>query len=89
MFLDDEKPRVVSCPTDKIIQTSEDKVAVSWEPVIFKDNAGDDKLMIIPPGQTNNSEFYKGGIYPILYTATDGKNPSVECFFTITVTCKY
>lgn len=55
---------------------------------MFKDNAGDEKLKILQPGQKNNTEFNRGGNYVIVYSATDGRNPRVECVFTISLTCK-
>jgi hypothetical protein len=69
------------------VATKHDKVVITWEPVIFKDNAGDNKLTIIESDR-NNTEF-RSGTYIISYTATDGKNPEARCLFTITVTCKY
>ena len=62
-------------------------MVVSWGPVIFKDNAGEDKLTII--GSKKNNTELTSGTYNIAYTATDGKNPQANCVFTVTVTCKY
>ena len=78
---------MISCPKDKIVATKHDKEVVTWGPVIFKDNAGDNKLTII--GSDRNNTKFGSGTHIISYTATDGKNPQAQCLFTITVTCKY
>ena len=78
----DALPPVFSkCPTDTIINNNKLTI-VNWTSPAVTDNCGIPSLALnFPSGST-----FPVGITKVIYTATDAKNNSSSCNFTITVT---
>ncbi|XP_022091528.1 sushi, von Willebrand factor type A, EGF and pentraxin domain-containing protein 1-like [Acanthaster planci] len=80
---DREAPRVIYCPDNIEVESSERQTNVDWTVPTFKDNSGEPVKLTFnrPPG----SYFSWGVAEPIWYRAEDGAGNRVFCNFTVSV----
>lgn len=81
-FVDAEKPRVLSCPTNVTLFTSKNPVRVMWTTPTFKDNF--DPFPSIQ-SSLNPGSMLHWGIYKNVYTATDKAGNKAFCKFEIEI----
>eukprot|EP00057_Strongylocentrotus_purpuratus_P005148 XP_003730317.1 PREDICTED: uncharacterized protein LOC100891850 [Strongylocentrotus purpuratus] len=82
--VDTEKPVWSACPpnVNKTAELGTNSKVVDWELPSVSDNSGKD------PIKTNNppaSQLFSGGIWPVVYTATDDSGNTGTCEFYVTV----
>jgi nucleoside-specific outer membrane channel protein Tsx len=80
-----EKPKVLECPADVAITTTNDKERVSWDDPKFQDNY-DPQPRISSDRHTGT--FFTFGKTKVTYTATDSSGNEATCQFNVIVSGK-
>ena len=80
---DEESPQVIDCSDDIEEQSSTRLSPVVWDEPVFKDNSGED-LMVITNRQSG-SNFSWGLPEEVWYNAKDKAGNNVSCEFTVSV----
>ncbi|XP_047126409.1 sushi, von Willebrand factor type A, EGF and pentraxin domain-containing protein 1 isoform X1 [Hydra vulgaris] len=83
---DNEPPKIVSCPSDKVFQTGQIPYEVYWDEPIFHDNVDEFHVNVFPSHQSGS--YFPRGKHTITYLARDQSFNIVNCTFTVQVDLK-
>ncbi len=80
-------PVLVNCPTNQVISTTENCIAVTWVAPTATDNCSTPTIVLTsaPTANLKSGDCFPVGTTTLTYTATDAKNNSAVCSFTVAV----
>ena len=84
--LDNEPPKIISCPSNKVFETGQIPHQVFWDEPTFHDNVDKFHVNVFPSHQSGS--FFPRGKHSIVYLARDQSFNTIKCTFTVQVDCK-